>query len=275
MFSKVLIASLLSTAYSLNATVDCKAAKMYKDKAGCIPQRCGSFSVEGFLSVSEQESLKSMAEKTFSLGVQDGAASIFDPHQCILSHRDQFIDYKQKISNLRQRRVGSDRFITKHELETYKSIATRLRKTIADEFNHNEEDLYLASPTFFSRLTAKEPRNEHDEYWHEHIDTQQYGSFAFTTLLYLSTQETDFTGGSLVINGNPIHPIAGSMVGFTSGQENPHHVDKLSSGIRFAITTAFTCQGPPVGIPLQSFLDTTPTFDEETDKPIGEDEEEG
>lgn len=29
------------------------------------------------------------------------------------------------------------------------------------------------------------------EYWHSHIDTEQYGTFAFTTLLYLNSQDED------------------------------------------------------------------------------------
>eukprot|EP01060_Flectonema_neradi_P011282 TRINITY_DN18382_c0_g1_i1.p1 TRINITY_DN18382_c0_g1~~TRINITY_DN18382_c0_g1_i1.p1 ORF type:complete len:281 (+),score=49.73 TRINITY_DN18382_c0_g1_i1:59-901(+) len=260
-----ILATILPTANSENATVECKATALYKDQAGCVPDRCGSFHVENFLSEEEQKVLKVMAQKTFSLGVQDGAAAIFDPHQCILSHKDQFIDYKRKIANLRERGVGSDRFLTKEELDTYRSVAGRLRRVVAEEFNHPEEELFLASPTFFSRLSDAKPRNEHDEYWHEHIDTQQYGSFAFTTLLYLSSQDEDFTGGSLVINGKPISPTTGAMVGFSSGSENPHHVDKVETGIRFAITTAFTCQPPPVGIPIDTFMQDTPTFNEETD----------
>lgn len=35
--------------------------------------------------------------------------------------------------------------------------------------------------------------------------------------------------------------ITGRLSFFTSGAENPHYVEKLKRGIRYAITVSFTC----------------------------------
>ena len=40
----------------------------------------------------------------------------------------------------------------------------------------------------------------HDEYWHTHIDRNNTPHYHYSGLLYMSTYEKDFTGGSLVPN---------------------------------------------------------------------------
>lgn len=43
--------------------------------------------------------------------------------------------------------------------------------------------------SFFSHInSSKTAQTVHDEYWHSHIDTEQYGTFAYTSILYLNTQ---------------------------------------------------------------------------------------
>jgi predicted 2-oxoglutarate/Fe(II)-dependent dioxygenase YbiX len=85
----------------------------------------------------------------------------------------------------------------------------------------------------------------HDEYWHEHVDTEQYGSFVHTGLVYLNTQGVDYIGGDFeFIDGKArttIHPTQGSLLLFSSGQENVHRVTKVTKGIRYALIIATTC----------------------------------
>lgn len=38
-----------------------------------------------------------------------------------------------------------------------------------------------------------------------------------------------------------VAPSAGRLVMFTSGRENLHYVEQVTSGVRFALTTAFAC----------------------------------
>jgi predicted 2-oxoglutarate/Fe(II)-dependent dioxygenase YbiX len=98
-------------------------------------------------------------------------------------------------------------------------------------------------------MPVKRQKNIHDEYWHDHIDTEQYGTFAYTTLLYLNSQQQDFEGGSFTFlptkkgRGEPVtvEPREGRLVIFSSGAENTHRVTRVGKGVRIALTTAFTC----------------------------------
>lgn len=38
-----------------------------------------------------------------------------------------------------------------------------------------------------------------------------------------------------------VSPVPGRLVMFTSGGENEHYVEPVTEGVRFALTTAFTC----------------------------------
>merc|ERR550534_2603 len=96
----------------------------------------------------------------------------------------------------------------------------------------------------------------HDEYWHQHTDTEQYGTFEYTALLYLSTLGRDFDGGEFVFDppagGAPasavaVEPKFNRLVAFTSDAENPHRVAKVSRGVRIALTAAFTCDAEKAG----------------------------
>lgn len=80
---------------------------------------------------------------------------------------------------------------------------------------------------------------ENDEYWHEHVDTLQYGSFSYTALLYLADgRGADFDGGDFVFDashGRPasrVGPRRGRVVAFSSGAEFPHHVERVTRGDR-------------------------------------------
>ena len=46
----------------------------------------------------------------------------------------------------------------------------KIKLAIAEQFGIDPSNLYLTSPTFFSRLTNATAKNIHDEYWHEHVD---------------------------------------------------------------------------------------------------------
>ena len=97
------------------------------------------------------------------------------------------------------------------------------------------EGLMLTSPTFFSRITAGlKPLTINDEYYHAHVDTVAYGSFVYTSLIYLSEAGVDFDGGSFAFVKDhselessyeaAIEPAIGRFSTFTSGSENVHLV---------------------------------------------------
>lgn len=67
--------------------------------------------------------------------------------------------------------------------------------------------------------------------------------------MYLSDFGIDFKGGRLIwIDGTiekpsnvSLEPRKGRVTMFTSGAENLHHVERVTSGTRYAVTVSFTC----------------------------------
>ncbi|NWZ27901.1 OGFD3 protein, partial [Asarcornis scutulata] len=134
-------------------------------------------------------------------------------------------------------------------------VRRRIQEKIAQTFGISSSAMYLTKPTFFSRINSTEAKTTHDEYWHPHIDKVTYGSFDYTSLLYLSDYAEDFGGGRFVFmdegSNKTIEPRAGRVSFFTSGSENLHRVEKVRWGTRYAITISFTCNpGHSIGDPV-------------------------
>ncbi|XP_069510714.1 2-oxoglutarate and iron-dependent oxygenase domain-containing protein 3 isoform X3 [Ambystoma mexicanum] len=132
-----------------------------------------------------------------------------------------------------------------------RDIRQRIQGEIAQSFGISASNLYLTKPTFFSRMNNTAAKTIHDEYWHPHVDKVTYGSFDYTSLLYLSDYAKDFGGGRFVFidegANKTIEPRIGRVSFFTSGSENLHRVEKVRWGTRYAITISFTCN-PEHGI---------------------------
>uniref|UniRef100_A0A493T2Y2 2-oxoglutarate and iron dependent oxygenase domain containing 3 n=1 Tax=Anas platyrhynchos platyrhynchos TaxID=8840 RepID=A0A493T2Y2_ANAPP len=130
-------------------------------------------------------------------------------------------------------------------------VRRRIQEKIAQTFGISSSAMYLTKPTFFSRINSTEAKTTHDEYWHPHIDKVTYGSFDYTSLLYLSDYAEDFGGGRFVFmdegSNKTIEPRTGRVSFFTSGSENLHRVEKVRWGTRYAVTISFTCN-PDHGI---------------------------
>nr|XP_025976346.1 2-oxoglutarate and iron-dependent oxygenase domain-containing protein 3 isoform X3 [Dromaius novaehollandiae] len=146
----------------------------------------------------------------------------------------------------------TDAVISREEAERIRSdVRQRIQQRIAQAFGISSSSLYLTKPTFFSRINNTEAKTTHDEYWHPHVDKVTYGSFDYTSLLYLSDYAEDFGGGRFVFmdagSNKTIEPRAGRVSFFTSGSENLHRVEKVRWGTRYAITISFTCN-PDHGI---------------------------
>ncbi|EPY88856.1 PKHD domain-containing transmembrane protein [Camelus ferus] len=187
---------------------------------GCSPRKCGRGISDAVITRDEARRIRSVAEKGLSLGGSDGGASILDLHSGALS-------------------VG------KHFVNLYRDVRQKVQLAIAQAFGISASSLYLTKPTFFSRINSTAARTAHDEYWHAHVDKVTYGSFDYTSLLYLSDYLDDFGGGRFVFMdegaNRTVEPRAGRVSFFTSGSENLHRVEKVCWGTRYAITIAFTC----------------------------------
>jgi len=213
---------------------------------GCLPSYCGRFVSDSVVTEEEAEQLQNIAKKGLSLGGSNGGASILDLHSGALSKGDSFVDVFQVMRS-------SDRtVITEDDFRVYIRVKNKVHSAVANAFQVNKDKLFLTKPTFFSRITTKVASTLHDEYWHPHVDKTTYGSFHYTALVYLTTKGVDFDGGDFVfLDGREgggtsevnrtVEPRTARVSSFTSGHENLHHVEKVTRGVRYAVTIAFTC----------------------------------
>ncbi|XP_001605079.1 2-oxoglutarate and iron-dependent oxygenase domain-containing protein 3 [Nasonia vitripennis] len=220
--------------------VDCSTDyKAEIDKyPGCVPEKCGRVVSDKLVSASEADTLLQLAKNGFKYGGSDGGASTLDLQSGALSKGTKFIDV--------YRLSDAKKIFNSADFAIYKVVRTKIHHAIAHHFGVDANKIYLTKPTFFSRITNAPAKTIHDEYWHPHVDKETYESFHFTSLLYLSDYGRDFEGGRFVfIDKNSVNstiePRKGRVSMFTSGSENLHAVEKVTSGTRYALTVSFTC----------------------------------
>uniref|UniRef100_A0A8B9KQU5 Urotensin-2 receptor 2 n=1 Tax=Astyanax mexicanus TaxID=7994 RepID=A0A8B9KQU5_ASTMX len=217
----------------------------HKRFPGCTPTKCGRAVTDSVVTKEEAQVLKRLAERGLALGGSDGGASILDLHSGALSMGKKFVNIYRYFSN------QISEVFTEEDFKLYRDVRGRIQKVIAETFGLDSSQMYLTKPTFFSRINSTGAKTTHDEYWHPHIDKVTYGSFDYTSLLYLTDYGVDFGGGRFVFmdsNSNrTVEPRAGRVSFFSSGSENLHRVEKVVWGTRYAITVSFTCD-PDHGI---------------------------
>ncbi|CAN9508943.1 unnamed protein product [Ophioblennius macclurei] len=221
-------------------TVECSEDyDNHKRYPGCTPQKCGRAVADSLVTREEAQVLRRLAERGLALAGSEGGASILDLHSGALSMGKQFVNIYRYFGD-----QIADVF-TPEDFQLYRNVRERIQAIIAETFGLDPTLMYLTKPTFFSRINSTTAKTQHDEYWHPHIDKVTYGSFDYTSLLYLSDYNSDFTGGRFVFmdqNGNrTVEPRAGRVSFFSSGSENLHRVEKVTWGTRYAITVSFTC----------------------------------
>ncbi|XP_027547721.1 2-oxoglutarate and iron-dependent oxygenase domain-containing protein 3 isoform X2 [Neopelma chrysocephalum] len=159
---------------------------------GCTPRRCGRGVSDAIITREEAERIRRIAERGLSLGGSDGGASILDLHSGALSLGKHFVNlyryFGDKIHDI----------FTEEDFALYRDVRQRIQQRIAQVFGISSSSMYLTKPTFFSRMNSTEAKTTHDEYWHPHVDKVTYGSFDYTSLLYLSDYSQDFGGGRFV-----------------------------------------------------------------------------
>ena len=213
---------------------------------GCAPKTSGRAVRDRLLSAAEARQLRSLAERALALtGGGAGGPSVFDLSSGAVSKGRAFVD----IWKLNPTYSHADELLL-HD------VLHRIREAIEQDFalegrHETQSPLRLVPPLFFARINASQPAlTEHDQYWHEHVDTKVYGAFSYTSLLYLNEFETDFTGGRFrFADDSIVEPREGRLLTFSSGAENKHRVERVESGIRFVLTIAHSL-GSEEGIPL-------------------------
>nr|XP_027204894.1 2-oxoglutarate and iron-dependent oxygenase domain-containing protein 3-like [Dermatophagoides pteronyssinus] len=213
----------------------------------CTPNKCGRFVSDSIVNNNEALELRLFAQTIFTLIRPQGGVAIFDLASGALSNGTQFVNlYKLiKLSPNLQQMIKSKTF------DTFHIVRKKLIQTISLTFGIESNHLYLTSPVFFTRIDSRLAKTLNDEYWHPHVDKFTYDSFHYTSLLYLSTYDEEFSGGRFIfmdeqkldkkISNTTIEPKFGRVSFFTSGSENQHMVEIVSNGERFALTIPFTC----------------------------------
>lgn len=205
---------------------------------GCVPEKCGRAVSDRLVTELEAETLLDIGKRGLSLGGSDGGASILDLHSGALSKGRHFVNiYKLK---------EADNLFNIRDFAVYRVVRTKIQQAVAHNFGISAESLYLTHPTFFSKLSSEDPATPHDEYWHPHTDKETYDSFHYTSLLYLTDYGIDFQGGRFIFVEKDnstvvVEPRKGRVSMFTSGSENIHFVERVKSGVRYALTVSFTC----------------------------------
>ncbi|GAB1597787.1 2-oxoglutarate and iron-dependent oxygenase domain-containing protein 3-like [Argonauta hians] len=232
----------------LVANIDCSKDYVSEPFKGCIPSQCKRVVLDHMVTPDEAKSLLQLAKKGLSFGGSDGGASILDLHSGALSKGGSFVNIFKMLGG------KFSEVFTKEDFHIYKRVKEKIFQAIINEFDIPHTDLFLTKPTFFSRMTPKPAKTMHDEYWHLHVDKKTYGTFHYTSLLYLNTYAEDFTGGRFFYvdkdRNSTVEPKLGRVSFFSSGSENPHFVEKVLSGERYAITISFTCD-PSKAIKIQ------------------------
>ncbi|VEN45674.1 unnamed protein product [Callosobruchus maculatus] len=211
---------------------------------GCIPKFCGRFVSDKIVTAVEADILLKFAKKVMAMGGSSGGATVMDLNSGALSYNDKFINAYIKDEKLL---IPSDRTI-------FKLVRSKIQNAIAQTFKLDVDSIHVTQPLFFSRLTALEAKIPNDEYWHPHIDKDTYESFHYTSLIYLNDYGMDFDGGRFVFMDNmekslkniTVEPRKGRVLMFSAGAENPHHVERVTSGQRYAMTVPFTCDSSKV-----------------------------
>ncbi|XP_029692086.1 2-oxoglutarate and iron-dependent oxygenase domain-containing protein 3 isoform X2 [Takifugu rubripes] len=180
----------------------------YKRYPGCTPQKCGRAVIDAVVSREEAQSLKRLAERGLALAGSEGGASILDLHSGALSMGRQFVNIYRYFGD----HIGD--VFTEEDFQLYRAVRGRIQAVIADTFGLDPKLMYLTKPTFFSRINSTTAKTQHDEYWHPHIDKVTYGSFDYTSLLYLSDYGSDFSGGRFIFmdqdSNSTVEPRAGN-----------------------------------------------------------------
>lgn len=199
----------------------------------CAPRHCARYFTDMVINENEAEFLLKIAKKGLSYGEASGGASVFDLYNKVVSHKKSFISVKDKLK------------LTSSEIDGFNNVVNKIIDTIKSKFGVT--NVYLTKPVFFSQMTSKKAETLHDEYWHSHIDKDQYEGFHYTTLVYLNSHQHDYYGGRFYWTNKKdnttlsFEPRKARLSVFSSGSENRHHVEIVKSGVRYAVTIPFTC----------------------------------
>ena len=125
-------------------------------------------------------------------------------------------------------------------------LIERMRRALSCEYGVPLCSLRVSS-CFISKFTADA---DHTSYGKLHADEGSVDRSHFSAVLHLQSQGSGFEGGELVFSDplpgshgsrelTRLTPVQGRLHMFSSGWENLHYVDRITSGVRFALPVFF------------------------------------
>lgn len=227
-------------------TLPCKTHDSISGSMGrCLPQQCSRLVKDDIFAEEDIEKLKTLANKGYATRGVDGKG---EGGPTILDINTGYIRDSAGLENLFSRE-DSEMIFTEEDFAVYGRIISGLKAEVMSATGAQE--LYFTAPTFITRLDGREswePNEIHDQYWHVHADRNNTNHYHYSGLLYLSMFEEDFTGGRVIFYDADtsnvemvVEPRPGRVLIFTAGHENPHKVERVSSGQRLVLAFWFTC----------------------------------
>mmetsp|Transcript_29954 Transcript_29954/g.96639 ORF Transcript_29954/g.96639 Transcript_29954/m.96639 type:complete len:328 (-) Transcript_29954:75-1058(-) len=154
-----------------------------------------------------------------------------------------------RLENVYATNDARPEFFDSTELGLYKSVIQKLKAQVEASFGGVA--VHFTAPTFIARLSGENaswaPAEPHDEYWHAHADKDNTAHYEYSGLLYLSDFGKDFQGGLFEFVDDQgasllqVEPRRGRLLLFASTRDNRHKVNRVTEGLRFALSFWFTC----------------------------------
>ena len=238
----------LSSSSSLSspyiADTPCMSNKTYEGADVCTSPSlgCRRFISDGVFSLQDVDRLKAIARKALNArsSVNIGGPTIIDINTGYI---------RDSTNGLKNLFAGDKQLYDDADFSHYGRIIKKLKEHVESVFGIDE--VYFTAPTFITHIQGNkdwQPQGIHDEYWHLHVDNNNTEHYHYSGLLYLSTYNDDFTGGRLKFFNHDettleqiIEPKAGRLAIFSSGRENPHLFEMVTSGERMVLAFWFTC----------------------------------
>lgn len=210
----------------------------YTDAQECAKiMRCGRWVFDDVFETDVLVAMENMVDDILARaqGGGTGPPSVIDLHGRVVSYKEKFMNLDVVFEHHKWN-------VSRTDIKTYQMIRQLITDTTM-RLSGVHSKLFYMDRAFFSHINgSKTAKTLHDEYWHQHIDVEQYGTFAYTALLYFGGA-ANFTGGDFVFtnDNHTITPKRNRLLVFSSGEENPHMVNPVENGIRLAFTSAVTC----------------------------------
>jgi len=127
-------------------------------------------------------------------------------------------------------------------------VVERVRARLASDFGLGGVPLFFAGAVL-TRIAPDEMvsgglYHGDGSPYQPHVDRARVPFDDYAAILYLCTQDEHFSGGGLAFMDAAadcwVAPRRGRLVSFTAGPENLHRVDRVTSGLRFALSMWFT-----------------------------------